>query len=94
MKIEGWCIAPYVIVHISICGRAQKGGSVHVKDKIIQNSVFQPGSGPRNVVDADEEGDGCIPRLVVINLADDGAQIEFVWPNCGPIKDKTSGGRP
>ena len=56
---------------------SQKGGRVHVKDKIIQNSVFQPGSGPRRVVDADEEGNGCIPSSVVIVLAGDGAQMEF-----------------
>ena len=92
--MEGWSFPLYIIVHISICGRAQKGGSLHVKDKIIQNSVFQPGSGPRNVVGADEEGDGRVPRLVVVSWANDGAQIEFVWPNCGPIMDKTSGGRP
>ena len=84
------CYFPYICLWVS----SQNGGRVHVKDKIIQNSDFQPGSGPRNVVDTDEEGDGRVPCLVVINLADDGAQIEFVWPNCGPIKDKTSGGRP
>ena len=62
-----------------------------MKDKIIRNSLFQPESGPRNVLDADEEGDGRVPRLVVIVLAGDGAQMEFVWPNCGPFMDTTSG---
>ena len=56
--MEGWCIVPYVIAHISVSGWAQgrvvEGGRVHAKDKIIQNSVFQAGSGLRNVVEADE----------------------------------------
>ena len=84
------CYCPYICPWVS----SQKGGRVHVKDKIIRNSVFQPGSGPRNVVDADEEGDGRVPRLVVIVLAGDGAQMEFVWPNCGPFVDTTSGDGP
>ena len=70
---------------------SQEGGRVHVKDKIIRNSVFQPGSGPRNVVDADEEGDGRVPPFVVIVLAGDGAQMESVWPSCCPFVDTTSG---
>ena len=73
---------------------SQKGGRVHVKDKIIRNSVFQPGSGPRNVVDADKEGDGSAPRFVVNVLAGDGAQMESLWPNCGPFMDTTSGDGP
>ena len=88
--MEGWCIALYVIVHICLWVSSQKGGRVHVKDKIIRNSVFQPGSGPRNVVDADKECDGCVPHLVVIVLAGDGAQMEYVWQNCGPFVDTTS----
>jgi hypothetical protein len=32
------------------------GGRVHGKDKIIQNSILQAGSGLRNVVEADEWG--------------------------------------
>jgi hypothetical protein len=80
------CYCPYICPLVS----SQKGGRVHVKDKIIRNSVFQLGSGPRNVVDADEEGDGCITRLVVIVLAGDGAQMEFAWPNCGHFVDTTS----
>ena len=67
------------------------GGRIHVKDKIIRNSVFQPGSGPRIFVEADEEGVGRVQCLVVIILAGDGAQMEFVWPNCGPFVDTTSG---
>ena len=74
-------------MHCSICYcryicpwvRSQKGARVDVKDKIMRNSVFQPGFGPRNVVNADEEGDGRVPRLVVIVLAGDGAQMAFVW---------------
>ena len=45
-------------------------------------------------MDADEEGDGRVPRLVVIVLAGDGAQMEFVWPNGGPFVDTTSGDGP
>ena len=84
------CYCPYVCPWVS----SQKGGRVYVKDKIIRNSVFQPGSGPRNVVDTDEEADGLVPRLVVIVLAGDGAQMEFIWTNCGPFVDTTSGDGP
>ena len=73
---------------------SQKGGRVHVKDNIIRNTVFQHGSDPRNVVDAVEEGDGRVPRLVVIILVGDGAQIEFVWINGGPFVDTTLGDDP
>ena len=56
--MEGWCIVPYVITHISIRGWAHgkvvEGGRVHAKDKIIRKSILQPGSGLRNVVEADE----------------------------------------
>ena len=56
--MEGWCIVPYVIAHISVRGwahgRVVEGGSVHAKDKIIRNSILQAGSGLRNVVKADE----------------------------------------
>ena len=81
------CYCPYICPLVS----SQKGGRVHVKDKIIRNSVFQPGSGPRNVDDHDEEGDGRIARFIVIVLAGDGTQIEFVWPKCGPFGDTTTG---
>jgi hypothetical protein len=84
------CYCPYICSWVS----SHKGGRVHVKDKIIRKMVFQPGSGPRNVVDADEEGDGRVPRLVVFLLAGDGAQMEFAWPNCGPFVDTTSGDGP
>ena len=84
------CYCPYICPWIS----SQKGGRVHVKDKIIRNSVFQPGSDPRNVVDADEEGDGCVPCLNLIVLAGDGAQMEFVCRNCGHFVDTTSGDGP
>ena len=67
------CYCPYICSWVS----SEKGGRVHVKDKIIRNSVFQPGAGPQNVVDADEEGDGHEPLFVVIVLAGDGAQMEF-----------------
>ena len=70
---------------------SQNGGRVNVNDKIIQNSVSHPGSGPRNVVNADEVGDGCLPHLVVTVLASDGAQMELVSPNCGPFVETTSG---
>ena len=83
------CYCPYICP----CVSSHKGG-VHVKDKIIRNLVFQPGSGPRNVVDTDEEADGLVPRLVVIVLAGDGAQMEFIWTNCGPFVDTTSGDGP
>ena len=69
---------------------SQKGGRVHVKDKIIQNSVFQPRSGPRNIVDADKEVDGRVPRLVVIVLAGDGVCMAKFWSFCG----NNIGGRP
>ena len=56
--MEGWCIVPYVIAHISVRGwargRVVEGGKVHAKDKIIRNSILQAGSGLRNVVEADE----------------------------------------
>ena len=68
------CYCPYIYPWVS----SQKVGRVHLKDKIIRNSVFQPGSGARNVVNADEEGDGRVPNLFVIILAGDGAQMEFV----------------
>ena len=73
---------------------SQKCGRVHIKDKIIRNSVFQHGSGPRTVVDVDEEGDGHVPRLVVIILAGDGAPMEYVRPNYCPFVDTTSGDGP
>ena len=84
------CYCPYICPWVS----SQNGGRVHIKDKIIQNSVFQPGPGPHNVVDADEEGEGRLPHLVVTILASDGAQMELLWPNCGPFADITSGDRP
>ena len=56
--MEGWCIVPYVIAHISVRGwahgRVLEGGRVHAKDKIIRNSILQAGSGLRNIVEADE----------------------------------------
>ena len=56
--MEGWCIVPYVIAHISVLGlahgRVVEGGRVHGKDKIIRKSILQAGSGLRNVVEADE----------------------------------------
>ena len=56
--MEGWYIVPYVIAHISVCGWAHRrvvdGGRVHGKDKIIQRSNLQAGSGLRNVVELDE----------------------------------------
>ena len=81
------CYCPYICPWVS----SQKDGRVHVKDKIIRKSVFQPGSDPRNIVGADEEGDGRVPHLVLIVLEGDGAQMKSVWPNCGPFVDTTSG---
>ena len=56
--MQGWCIVPYVIAHISVLdlahGRVVEGGNVHGKDKIIRKSILQAGSGLRNVVKADE----------------------------------------
>ena len=56
--MEGWCIVPYVMAHISVpgwaYGRLVEGGRVHGKDKIIWKSNLQAGSGLRNVVEADE----------------------------------------
>jgi hypothetical protein len=56
--MEGCCIVPDVIAHISVRGwahgRVVEGGRVHAKDKIIQNSILQTGSGLQNVVEADE----------------------------------------
>jgi hypothetical protein len=56
--MEGWCIVPFVIAHISVRGwahgRVVEGGRVHAKDKIIRNWILQARSGHRNVVEADE----------------------------------------
>ena len=56
--MEGWCIVPYFIAHISVRGWAHgmvvEGGRVHVKDKIIRNSIIQAGSGLYNVVEVYE----------------------------------------
>ena len=56
--MEGGCIVPYVIAHIFAHGwahgRMVEGGRVHAKDKIIQNSILQAGSGHQNVVEAGE----------------------------------------
>ena len=82
------CYCPYICPWVS----SQKGGRVHVKDKIIRHLVFQPGSGPRNVVNAHEYGDGRVPRLYVIVLVRDRSQIEFVCTNYGPFVDTTSWG--
>ena len=86
------------MVHCSICYclyicpwvSSRRGGRGHVNVRIIRYSVFQPGSGPQNVAEAGEEGDGRIPHLGVIVVAGDGAQMEFSWPTCGPLVDKTS----
>ena len=71
------CYCPYICLWVS----SQNGDRVQVKDKIIRNSVFQTGSGPRNVVNADEEGDGRVPRLVVIVLV----VMELKWCSYGQI---------
>ena len=92
--MEGWCIVPYFIAHISVRGwahgRAVEGGRVHAKDKIIQNSILQAGSGLRNVVEVDEwDMDAYNFSLWSIWRVME-LQREFVWPNCGHLMDTTS----
>ena len=64
------------------------------KIKSSKTRFFNLDPAPEMLLDAAEEGDGRVPHLVVTILAGDGAQMEFVWPNCGPFMDTTLGNDP